>query len=278
MGDRFILGQIASEIHEDLAEAWPAREPSVVHSSVGRLRVHLPHWSGTRAEEIVGEVRRLVGVTHAEASAVTGNLLILYQPRQTSDETLLQALPALRLDPPPASCEIATLQGEAPVATESRCHPSRSQATPLVPKLSLGTRGGAAAESAGYMTGWRRVAYQALGWTSVGMAVVGAILPGIPTAPFVVLAGYFFIRSSPEAHQWLRQSRWFGTILRDWEDHRAIRRSVRNAALGLIAISMVLTSLLGLPTPLLVTIIALQTLGLAVILSLRVVEAELTPR
>jgi uncharacterized protein len=263
MGDCFISGQIASEIHEDLAEAWPAREPSVVHSSVGRLRVHLPQWSGTRGEEIVGEVRRLVGVTYAEASAVTGNLLILYQPRQTSDETLLQALPALRLDPPPASWEIATLQGEAPVATESRA---------VVVEVAV-----AAAESAGYMTGWRRVAYQALGWTSVGMAVVGAILPGIPTAPFVVLAGYFFIRSSPEAHQWLRQSRWFGTILRDWEDHRAIRRSVRNAALGLIAISMVLTSLLGLPTPLLVTIIALQTLGLAVILSLRVVEAELTP-
>ncbi len=123
-----------------------------------------------------------------------------------------------------------------------------------------------------YMTGTGRVVYQVLGWSSVGLAVVGAVTPGIPTAPFVVLAGYFFIRSSPEAHQWLRQSRWFGPILRDWEEHRGIRRSIRNAAVGLILFSMAFTVLLGLPTALTATILTLQLVGLVIVLSLRVVE------
>src|SRR5262249_27862254 len=117
-----------------------------------------------------------------------------------------------------------------------------------------------------YVTGTRQVVYQALGWSSVGMAVVGAITPGIPTTPFVVLAGYFFVRSSPEAHQWLRQSRWFGPLLRDWEEHRAVRRSVRNATAGLIVGSMVLTLLLDLPAALVATIISLQIIGLAIVM------------
>ena len=81
-------------------------------------------------------------------------------------------------------------------------------------------------EPAGYVTGLRRKVYQVLGWASVGMAVVGFALPGIPGAPFVVLAGYFFIRSSPRSHAWLLQSRWFGPILRDWEQHRAVRPTI----------------------------------------------------
>jgi uncharacterized membrane protein YbaN (DUF454 family) len=239
-------------------ESIPGREPAIVHSSFGRLRVHLPHWSGERRDELIAAVRGLVGVTDAEASRVTGNVLILFEPHRVSADALLAALPNLQFAAP-ASIPERAMTVAAPISI------------PIVVE-DVGAKDV-------YLTGWRRVAYLGLGWASVGMAIVGAILPGIPTAPFVVLAGYFFIHSSPEAHQWLRQSRLFGSILRDWEDHRAIRRSIRNFALALIGVSMVLTSLLGLATPLLVTIIALQTLGLAVVLSLRVVESvEHEPR
>src|SRR5262249_26217674 len=156
------------------------------------------------------------GVTHAEANPRTGNALLLFEPRQTSAQDLLEALPAVRLAPPALPL----------LAAEEE----------IVPPGAVG--------SIVYMTGTGRVVYKALGWTSVGMAGVGAATPGIPTAPFVILAGYFFVRSSPEAHQWLRQSRVFGPLLRDWEDHRGVRRSVRNAAVGLIGGSMVVTSLL----------------------------------
>jgi uncharacterized membrane protein YbaN (DUF454 family) len=230
---------------EDVGAA-PAREPSVVRSSFGRLRAHLPHWTGDRGEDLVAEVRRLPGVTDAAASAVTGNVLILFEPRTTSVAGLLDALPALRL--PPLLPEVVQ-DGEAVEAHE--------------PQVS---------GPVGYKTGLGRIVYKALGWASVGMAVVGAITPGIPTAPFVVLAGYFFIRSSPEAHRWLRRSRWFGKFLRDWEAYRGIRRSVRNAAAGLIVAGAGLTALLGLSAGLTVTIWALQAVGLAIVLRLRVID------
>ena len=121
-----------------------------------------------------------------------------------------------------------------------------------------------------FVTGARRVLYRVLGWGSVGMAVVGAILPGIPTAPFVILAGYFFIRSSPARPAWLEQSRWFGPILSNWEEQHAVSRTVKYLALGLIGTGMAFTLLLGLPVPLTAAIITFQVIGVVIVLSLQV--------
>ena len=238
------------------AETSPLREPSVVHSTRGRLRVHLPHWSRTGDQPIAAAVSSLPGVLDAAASPLTGNVLILFDPQQTSVPALLGALPALRAARTVGPSAAPVKETDLPV--------------PL-PGLPAGwpqAEGGTVI----YVEGTRAVLYKALGWSSVGMAVVGAITPGIPTAPFVILAGYFFVRSSPESHRWLRGTRWFGPVLRDWELYHGVRRSLRNAALVLIGGSMALTALIGLPAPVAVTIVALQAVGLAIVLRIKVVE------
>jgi uncharacterized membrane protein YbaN (DUF454 family) len=236
--------------------------PRVVHSSRGRLRVHLPHWSATGCDHVVADVCRLPGVTRAEANPLTGNLLILFDPDQTQVQALLGALPAVCVEP--EITQTAPAGGREPL-------PASLGQTGAPTVVLLEPPGPGEAGSVVYMTGTGRVVYKALGWGSVGMAVVGAITPGIPTAPFVILGGYFFIRSSPEAHAWLRQARLFGPILRDWETHRGVRRSVRNAAAGLIGGSMVLTALLPFPAALKVTTVACQVIGMGIVLRLRVV-------
>jgi hypothetical protein len=42
------------------------------------------------------------------------------------------------------------------------------------------------------------------------LAVVGAILPVMPTTPFLILATYCFARSSTRCHTWLTSNRLFG--------------------------------------------------------------------
>jgi uncharacterized membrane protein YbaN (DUF454 family) len=202
-------------------------------------------------------------VTHAEANPLTGNVLILFEPTQTRVEALLDALPALYLEQPvgPPLVQMVfprppALPGDISRPIDVAGPPPESQQPGQVV----------------YMTGMGRVVYRTLGWTSVGMAVVGAITPGIPTAPFVILAGYFFTRSSPAAHQWLRQSRWFGPLLRDWEEHRGIRPWVRNATLALIGGSMVVTAFLGLSALVTGTIMTMQAIGIVIVLNLHVIE------
>jgi uncharacterized membrane protein YbaN (DUF454 family) len=193
-------------------------------------------------------------VISAEASEVTGNILILFDPRQTSEKALLAELQAICSSLP----AVAAPQPAGPVPPA--VHDNGADRNPHQ------------AEAAVYLTGPAGRLYKALGWSSIGMAVVGAATPGIPTTPFVILAGYFFIRSSPAAHDWLLQSRWFGPMLRDWEEQRGVKRSVKYMAVGLIGAGMVFTSLIGLPAALVATILALEVIGLAVVLSLPVVE------
>jgi uncharacterized membrane protein YbaN (DUF454 family) len=59
-------------------------------------------------------------------------------------------------------------------------------------------------------TGTKRIALLGAGFLALGLAVVGAILPVMPTTPFILLAAYCFARSSTRWHNWLTTNRLFG--------------------------------------------------------------------
>lgn len=56
---------------------------------------------------------------------------------------------------------------------------------------------------------------------------IGLFLPGLPTTPFLLLAAACFANSSPRLHEKLLNNRFFGRIIRDWEDHRTIPRKAK---------------------------------------------------
>lgn len=78
----------------------------------------------------------------------------------------------------------------------------------------------------------------ALGWISVVLGAIGVFLPLLPTTPFLLLAAWCFLRSSPRMHAWIYGHRRFGPILRDWDERGAIRPSVKAVALSMIAFSL----------------------------------------
>src|SRR5947209_5887636 len=97
-------------------------------------------------------------------------------------------------------------------------------------------------------TGPRRLLYVAAGLFCVGMAYLGAVLPGLPTTPWVLLASYYFSKSSPRLERWLKRSPLFGKLLRDWDEHRGIRRPVKVLAVGLVVVVVTLSLTFG-PLP-----------------------------
>ncbi len=85
---------------------------------------------------------------------------------------------------------------------------------------------------------FRRWLLQGLGCVFVGLAFLGVALPGIPTTPFLLLASYFFVRSSPALHRRLLASRTFGPILRDWNEHRGLRLGIKRFAIVACAVAV----------------------------------------
>src|SRR5688572_228519 len=107
-------------------------------------------------------------------------------------------------------------------------------------------------------SGPRRVLYVTLGWLFVGLAVLGAFLPVLPTTPFLLVASGCFARSSPALNRWLARSPLFGPLLHDWQRYRGIRPHVRATAVTVIVGVGAISALWGgLPPWLLAVLIGL---------------------
>jgi len=95
--------------------------------------------------------------------------------------------------------------------------------------------------------GWRRALLMVAAGAALWLGLLGVLLPGLPTTPFVLIASYCLLRSSPRLHARLLDSRLFGGVLRDWHLHRGIRSHVRYKATAVIALvlgaSLVVTTI-----------------------------------
>lgn len=92
--------------------------------------------------------------------------------------------------------------------------------------------------------GPKRLLYLAAGGGSVLMTVVGVVVPGIPTVPFLLASSYFLARSSPRAHALLEATPLFGDMVREWDAHHALSRTSKRRlavfTLAIIAVTVVL--------------------------------------
>lgn len=93
-----------------------------------------------------------------------------------------------------------------------------------------------------------RFLYAALGILSLGLALIGVVLPLLPTVPFLLLAAFCFARSSERLHFWLLTHRSFGPMIMDWNERGAIRPRVKKAATVSIAAVLLLSLILGAPS------------------------------
>src|SRR5262245_36768272 len=79
---------------------------------------------------------------------------------------------------------------------------------------------------------FRRVVYGGLGWCAVALAFAGVFVPGLPVTVFVLIASWFFARSSPRFENYLRTNRWFGVRLQRFRDSEGMPRSAKLAAIA----------------------------------------------
>jgi len=90
-----------------------------------------------------------------------------------------------------------------------------------------------------------RIAFALLAYISLGVGMVGLVVPGLPTTEFVLLAAWAASKSSPRLAAWLENHRLFGPILHNWRNGRAVaRRAKISASLAMLAaLAIMLVSL-----------------------------------
>ena len=128
-------------------------------------------------------------------------------------------------------------------------------------------------EPAAIATVPRKALYLTLGGLFVTLGAVGVLLPVLPTTPFLLLASYFLIRSSPRLNAMLYRSHVLGPLLQDWKEWVGIKRDTKIAAILLVLVTVGLTLYWSPESmPIRIGIIVLTSVGIGVILRLPVIN------
>jgi uncharacterized membrane protein YbaN (DUF454 family) len=71
----------------------------------------------------------------------------------------------------------------------------------------------------------------------VGLAILGVILPILPTTPFLLVAAACFAKSSPRMYKMLLDNKVFGPLIYHWQASRSIPKSAKIIALTSIVLA-----------------------------------------
>jgi len=82
-----------------------------------------------------------------------------------------------------------------------------------------------------------RILYLSAGFLALLLGVLGAVLPVLPTTPFVLLAAACFARGSERFHRKLLENRIAGPIIREWNIYHSIQHRVKRWAYLLMSLS-----------------------------------------
>lgn len=85
------------------------------------------------------------------------------------------------------------------------------------------------------------------GLVSLGLGAVGALLPLLPTTPFVILAAFAFGKSSPRLQSFLENNAAFGPVIADWRNHGAIAPRFKRLALVMMATVFLASFVMSVP-------------------------------
>jgi uncharacterized protein len=95
-----------------------------------------------------------------------------------------------------------------------------------------------------------------LGTLCVGLAILGVLLPIMPTTVFLLLAAYFYGRGSPRFYDWLVNRSVFASTIRNYRDGKGIPLSQKIWTIALLWVSIGATVLVA-HTPLWLSLLLL---------------------
>jgi uncharacterized membrane protein YbaN (DUF454 family) len=85
---------------------------------------------------------------------------------------------------------------------------------------------------------WMQYVYFMAGFCALILAIIGLLLPLLPSTPFGLLAIVCFNRVDPRLKLFCYKIPYLGLALKDWDDHKIIRPKAKWLALGMMGVGL----------------------------------------
>jgi hypothetical protein len=82
--------------------------------------------------------------------------------------------------------------------------------------------------------------WRSLAVLCVALGLIGVVVPGLPTVPFLLVAAWAGGKGWPALERWLLEHPRHGPDIRRWRDHRAVPRRAKWLASATMSVSVVL--------------------------------------
>ena len=84
---------------------------------------------------------------------------------------------------------------------------------------------------------WRTLGWRVLALGFLALGVLGAVLPVLPTTPFLLVSAWAASRGWPAFERWLLAHPLLGPPVRRWREHGAVPRRVKWVATAMMVVS-----------------------------------------
>jgi uncharacterized membrane protein YbaN (DUF454 family) len=113
-----------------------------------------------------------------------------------------------------------------------------------------------------------RVLLMIAGTISLAFAIIGIVLPLIPTTPLLLLTAACYCRSSERLYSWLINNKWFGEYIRNYREGKGIPLKTKIFALTILWLTISISTLFLMP----ILIVQVVLLVVAVAVSIHILR------
>jgi len=90
-----------------------------------------------------------------------------------------------------------------------------------------------------------KIIFIILGGISLVLGTLGIFLPLLPTTPFYLLTAWLYMRSSQKLYRKVMSNKYFGTIVRDFQEDKSISLKTKIIIVSMLWVSISLSSFLA---------------------------------
>ncbi|MDD4150144.1 MAG: YbaN family protein [Bacteroidales bacterium] len=88
-----------------------------------------------------------------------------------------------------------------------------------------------------------KIFYIILGSLAVLLGVIGIIVPGLPTTPFLLLAAWFYVRSNKQLYDKLINNKFLGKYICQYQKNKAIPLATKIYSISVMWVMIALSTI-----------------------------------